>query len=66
MFTIKIFAFLGLVYLFVGIFNIRHEASDKLYTKIWGVKPPTREQLIRLGVSCIIVEIMIDFIIYII
>ena len=60
MITIKIFAFLGLGYLIIGIFNLKIEWVDKLYLKIWGFEPPTRKEVIRLGINCIIVEILID------
>jgi hypothetical protein len=61
MITIKIFAFLGLGYLMIGIFNYKIEWVDKLYLKIWGFEPPTRKETIRLGVNCIVIEILIDF-----
>lgn len=60
MITIEIFAFLGLGYLIIGIFNYKIEWVDRLYFIIWGLEPPTRKQTIRLGINCIVVEILID------
>ena len=58
--TIKIFGFLGLGYLMIGIFNYKIDWVDKLYLKIWGFEPPTRKETIRLGIYCIVAEILID------
>ena len=60
MITIKIFALFGLGYLMIGIFNYKIEWVDKLYLKIWGLEPPTRKETVRLGINCIVVEILID------
>ena len=63
MFTIKFYAIVGLCYIIIGVTNYKAEWLDKLCEELWGFGPSAGIRMIRLGISFIIMEIILDFII---
>lgn len=60
MFTFKIFAIFGIVYLFIGLTNVEIDYIDNLYKNIWGVSKPTKNEIVWLGFMSILAEIILD------
>lgn len=63
MYFAKVFFIWGLIYIFMGLFNLRTEWGEKLYKKFWEMEPPTNYEFIVLGAQLIVLEVFFDIIV---